>query len=193
MGQHYASVERVRFELVTGFAQNLYDALLEGHFDVVLADLDSFRRLPTLTYDKLINVNFSVFAHAAHPLFHRGEEPDERALRAYDFAIYKHSVEELDTIVSDTRRYNPSEESRIGLVTTSLENLVSTLSRTSLVVSLPQQLSNYLARHDVFELSSRLRCSPFASGAVYRINSSRYEVIKTFIEYLREETRSTEA
>lgn len=177
----------VRFEIVGDYAHNLFNDFLGGQYDVILCDLDGVPRKSGLIFEKIISVNFTLFARADHPIFNENHENIEKSLEDYEFAVYKHSEQEFLTSIQDIRRYNAIEEHQIKLVTTSIVNLFETLIQSNLIASLPQQLSPYARLYNVAELSPTLRCSPFASGAVYRAASNHKQYIQRFITLLRNE------
>lgn len=156
--------------------------------DIVLCGLQNVPRLDDVACVPMIGPQFTYFARSDHPILDGSHRDVRDRVKRYELAVYKSTFGETYRPEDDHRMMTVIARERIAYVSTSISNLLRTLTITDLIAPLPLACADDARRYSVIEISPELRRPSFESGAIYRSTTDSVNIVENFLSMVKDFT-----
>ena len=180
--------QRMRIEVYAGDSTVLLQDFVSGRYDIVLCGLQNVPRLDDVACVPMIGPQFTYFARSDHPILDGSHRDVRDHVKRYELAVYKSTFGETYRPEDDHRMMTVIARERIAYVSTSISNLLRTLTITDLIAPLPLACADDARRYSVIEISPELRRPSFESGAIYRSTTDSVNIVENFLSMVKDFT-----
>ena len=181
--QYSRDYSDVKVSIISGYAQMLYEQFLEGGLDIVFCDLEPLYHVEGIICEHVIDVVFTYYAACNHPVLDL-DDPAEKDLEEYDFALYSHS-NRIDVEQTGFKQISPRLQRKIKFTSASMYSLMTVVGESRYITSMPVSMASIAAKAGLKEINVSFRRNSFPSGVVYRESSLRREYINDFLRITR--------